>query len=84
MNPAKFDKANDMAELTHLNEAMARAFVTFVRRDFADPDPPPFVVFWFYSHPPIRERVAFALTYRPWEVKAEAPVGRTRVEKSRF
>lgn len=54
-------------ELTRLNEATARAFIAFVERDFADPDPPRFIVFWFYSHPPIRERVEFALNYRPWE-----------------
>lgn len=50
--------------LTHNPEAAARQFVAFVRRDYADPDPPPFVVFWFYSHPPIRERVAAALSQR--------------------
>lgn len=50
-------------ELTGLNEATARAFIAFVNRDYADPDPPPFIVFWFYTHPPLRERVDFALTY---------------------
>ena len=52
-------------KLTGMNEAMARAFVTFVSRDYADPDPPPFIVFWFSSHPPLRDRVDFALNYRP-------------------
>lgn len=50
-------------ELTGLNEATARAFIAFVNRDYADPDPPPFIVFWFYTHPPLRDRVDFALTY---------------------
>jgi Zn-dependent protease with chaperone function len=50
-------------ELTGLNEATARAFISFVNRDYADPDPPPFIVFWFYTHPPLRDRVDFALTY---------------------
>jgi len=59
-------------ELTRLNEATARAFITFVQRDYADPDPPPFLVFWFFSHPPIRQRVDFALRYRPWQT----PTGR--------
>jgi len=54
-------------ELTHLNRAMASSFVKFVTHDYADPDPPPFIVFWLYSHPPIRERVEFALHYRPAE-----------------
>lgn len=52
-------------KLTGLNEAMARAYITFVKRDYADPDPPAFIVFWLYSHPPVRERVAFALSYPP-------------------
>jgi STE24 endopeptidase len=51
-------------ELTHLNEATARAFVTFVSRDFADPDPPAFIHFWFGTHPTLRERVEFALRYK--------------------
>ena len=31
-----------------------------------DPDPSPYVVFWFYTHPPIAERLDFALHYDPW------------------
>ena len=31
-----------------------------------DPDPSPYVVFWFYSHPPIAERLKFSLNYDPW------------------
>lgn len=50
-------------ELTGLNEATARAYITFVERDYADPDPPAFIVFWLYTHPPIRERIAFAQSY---------------------
>jgi STE24 endopeptidase len=50
-------------QLTHKNEAMARAFITFVTHDYSDPDPPAFLVYWFYSHPPLRERVDFALNY---------------------
>jgi Zn-dependent protease with chaperone function len=33
--------------------------------DLADPDPPPFVRFWLYTHPPIGERIAFAAGYEP-------------------
>jgi STE24 endopeptidase len=32
----------------------------------ADPDPPPFIEFWLYSHPSIGERVRFAQSYDPW------------------
>jgi Zn-dependent protease with chaperone function len=32
----------------------------------ADPDPPPFIELWLYSHPSIGERVRFAQSYDPW------------------
>ncbi len=32
----------------------------------SDPNPPPFIEFWLYSHPSIGERVAFAQSYDPW------------------
>jgi Zn-dependent protease with chaperone function len=52
-------------ELSRMNEASARAFVSLHKRNYSDPDPPRLFVYWFYSHPPVRERVAFALRYRP-------------------
>jgi STE24 endopeptidase len=52
-------------ELTRLNEATARAFAGFVEQNYSDPDPPKVIVFWLYSHPPTRERVEFALSYKP-------------------
>ncbi len=51
--------------VTGLNKATAAAFIRFVDRDFADPDPPAFIVWWMYSHPPIRERIASALNGSP-------------------
>ena len=38
----------------------AEAFRRLAEIDLADPDPPPFIRFWLYSHPPIAERIAFA------------------------
>ncbi len=40
--------------------------------DLADPNPPRFIVFWLYSHPPQAERQEFAYTYDPWS-KGESP-----------
>jgi STE24 endopeptidase len=54
-------------ELTHLNEASATAFVKMAEDSKQDPRPHPFIKFWRYSHPPIAERIPFALSYRPWE-----------------
>jgi STE24 endopeptidase len=34
--------------------------------DLGDPEPNPVDVFLFYSHPPIPDRVEFAVTYDPW------------------
>jgi STE24 endopeptidase len=54
-------------ELTHLNEPMATAFRKLAENSKLDPSPHPFVKYWLYSHPPIAERIPFALSYRPWE-----------------
>lgn len=54
-------------ELTHLNEPMATAFVKFAEDSKQNPSPHPFIKFWSYTHPPIAERIPFALQYKPWE-----------------
>ena len=54
-------------EVTHLNEPMATAFVKFAEDSKQDPNPHPFIKFWSYTHPPIAERIPFALQYKPWE-----------------
>ena len=48
------------------NAAEARAFQILGEQDLSDPDPNPFIVFWLYSHPPIDQRIRFAMSYRPW------------------
>lgn len=54
-------------ELTHLNEPLATAFIKLAEDSKRDPKPHPFIRFWRYSHPPIAERIDFALRYKPWE-----------------
>lgn len=54
-------------ELTHLNEADASAHVKFAEDSKFAPDPPKFIEFWLYSHPSSEDRIAFALSYKPWE-----------------
>jgi len=51
-------------ELTHLNEATASTFVKFAEDAKVDPDPPPFIEFWCYSHPAPSKRIRFALEGR--------------------
>lgn len=41
----------------------AEVFATFAQRDYANLHPSRAVVFWFYTHPPIVDRIRFVLTY---------------------
>jgi STE24 endopeptidase len=50
--------------------AAAQAFQIEGESAFADPSPPPFEVFWLYSHPPIADRLRFSLQYDPWRAGA--------------
>lgn len=44
----------------------ARAFQILGEVDLADPTPNEFIKIWLYNHPPLAERVTFALQYNPW------------------
>jgi len=41
--------------------ATAKAFVALSRDNLSEPNPPPFIQFWFYNHPTLQQRVDFAL-----------------------
>src|SRR5215469_2435915 len=58
-------------EVTHglfpdSKQVAAHSFQILGEVDLADPDPKPFIKVWLFSHPPLAERVNFALTYDPW------------------
>jgi STE24 endopeptidase len=53
-------------------EVAAHAFQVLGEIDLSDPNPPPFVTFWLYSHPPLAERLVFAHSYDPW-TKGKTP-----------
>jgi Zn-dependent protease with chaperone function len=53
-------------------EVAAHAFQVLGELDLSDPNPPPFIAFWLYSHPPVSERLVFAHNYDPWS-KGEPP-----------
>lgn len=55
-------------ELTHANDAGARAFLKLGSQNRSNPEPSPFVRAVLYDHPPLAERIRFALDYRPWEL----------------
>ena len=64
-------------EVTHgvipnSSEVAAHAFQALGELDLSDPNPPPFITFWLYSHPPVSERLVFAHNYDPWS-KGEKP-----------
>lgn len=58
-------------EVTHgltpdSSEIAAQSFEVLGEVDLSDPRPNPVDVFLFYSHPPIPDRIRFALAYAPW------------------
>ncbi len=53
-------------------KAAAQSFQIMGEVDLEDPDPPAFVRFWLYTHPPVNERILFARTYDPWS-KGQQP-----------
>lgn len=58
-------------EVTHglfpdSKQVAARAFQILGEVDLSDPNPNAFIKVWLFSHPPLAERVSFALTYDPW------------------
>jgi STE24 endopeptidase len=53
-------------------EVAAHAFQVLGELDLSDPNPPSFITFWLYSHPPLAERLVFAHSYDPWS-KGESP-----------
>jgi STE24 endopeptidase len=64
-------------EVTHRinanpQESAAHAFQVLGELSLSYPDPSPLVVFWYYDHPSIPDRVKFAHQYDPWG-KGEQP-----------
>jgi STE24 endopeptidase len=49
-------------KLTGNGPALARLCVTFSEQNLSEPDPPPIIEFWLFSHPSLENRIKFALT----------------------
>lgn len=47
-------------------QVAAHSFQAMGENDLADPNPPAFITFWLYTHPPLAERLVFAHSYDPW------------------
>jgi len=47
-------------------QVAAHSFQALGEIDLADPNPPPFITFWLYTHPPLADRLVFAHSYDPW------------------
>lgn len=58
-------------EVTRANDAGARAFLKLGAQNRNNPEPSPLVRAMLYDHPPLGERIRFALSYRPWEAGRE-------------
>jgi STE24 endopeptidase len=52
--------------LPNAAEAAAQAFQENAEKGLSDPDPPKFVRWWIFDHPPVNERIIFFRTYDPW------------------
>ena len=50
-------------ETTHKTEAFISAMSRLANQNLAEIDPEPWVVFFLYSHPPIRDRIAMASSF---------------------
>lgn len=48
------------------NGAEARSLEVLGEEDLADPSPNPLIKLWLYTHPPLDDRIRFALSYKPW------------------
>jgi len=58
-------------EVTHgllpdSRQVAAQSFQVLGEIDLGDPDPSPFIEFWLFSHPSVKDRIDFALHYDPW------------------
>ncbi len=53
-------------EITHTNDAGARAFIKLGSQNKSNPEPGALVKTLLYTHPPLIERIRFALEYHPW------------------
>jgi len=58
--------------LPNSEEVAAHTFQVLGELDLSDPNPPPFITFWLYSHPPLADRLVFAHKYDPWS-KGKSP-----------
>jgi Zn-dependent protease with chaperone function len=83
-NTRRVESEADMfgLEVTHLNDAAARAFIKLESQNRSDPEPSEWVKILIYTHPPVIERVRLAETYHPWTegkpnryFKPRAPAG---------
>jgi len=53
-------------EVTHLNDAAARAFIKLGSQNRSNPEPAAWLRILEYTHPPMLDRVRTALDYHPW------------------
>ena len=54
------------------SEVAAQSFQILGEVDLAEPSPSWAVKIWFYTHPPLDDRILFAQTYDPWG-KGQSP-----------
>ena len=57
--------------VANAGETAALALQKDAESDLSDPNPPDFVRWWYFDHPPVNERIAFFRSYDPWSTGAQ-------------
>jgi len=57
--------------VANAGETAALALQKDAESDLSDPNPPDFVRWWYFDHPPVNERIAFFRRYDPWSTGAQ-------------
>ena len=57
--------------VANAGETAALALQKDAESDLSDPNPPDFVRWWYFDHPPVSERIAFFRSYDPWSIGAQ-------------
>ena len=65
-------------------EVAAHGFQVMGDLDLSDPNPPAFITFWLYSHPPLAERLVFAHSYDPWSKEIISSATKFSVSASKY
>ena len=68
-------------ELTQNGQVGASAFVKLANENLSNPSPHPFIEFWLYNHPTLKDRIEFCKQYQTEEPEEPQPQEEALTEK---